>query len=137
MDAQELIEVSQNVAQLGGELTELRNQRKSLDEAIEEKEKALEPLLTRHEELIRELRGVPKAPPTPVHRAPPLPPHANRNANSPEMKQRIIKFLETAEPGLSAGEVADALKIDPVVVREAMREMLLRSPTPPQEAEQA
>ena len=141
MDAKELVEVSTQVAQLGGELTELRDQRKVLDEQIAQKEKELEPLLVRHEELIRELRGAPKAPP-PVLASAPSGPHAPSRgpadrADSPELRKRLMLFLERAEPGISAAEIADALKVDPVLVRQVMMDMARQSPTPPQERELA
>jgi hypothetical protein len=63
--------------------------------------------------------GLPSAQPAPA------PPAAKVQTVESQLKQRVKDYLkrQTGEEGISATDVADVLKVDALLVREAMREM--------------
>jgi len=131
MDVVELTEVGTKIAEVGGKLKERREQRKVIDEEIALLEVELRPLLLRHSQILADVIGAPIAPPAPPPvylppsngGGPPLPPAGPNPKQAIELKKRIIKFLEDAEPGTSAADVATALNLDPLTVRAVMGEM--------------
>jgi hypothetical protein len=126
VDAIEFVEVGGKIMKLGGDLAALREERKVLDEKISAMEKELLPLVGRHAELLSGVMGA--AMPKPVTSSPsPAVAQAAAGPSPAEEKaslmRRVKGFLNAAEPGTSAMQIAEALKVDPALVREVMREL--------------
>jgi hypothetical protein len=87
-------------------------------------EKELLPLVGRHAELLAAVMGsaMPK-PVAPVPVAAPLPTGPTPGDEKVALMRRVKGFLNNAEPGTSAMQIADALKVEASLVREVMREM--------------
>jgi hypothetical protein len=131
MDIANLAIIGAKIAEVGEKLKVLRGQRDEINEQIGSLEKELMPLVVEHSKIIAEIVGTPPAPPP----APPgafaggggPPPPIPQPGASPEVlqkaKARILKYLDDAEPGVSAADVANALKMDPFLVRRIMGEM--------------
>lgn len=135
VDVSELATIGAEIVELGAELKELRAKRDELQLRITEAETKLTPLLVKHSKIIAGIAGMalPQVPtPSPVHHVnggthiapngPGGPPEARA-----QVKARIIRFLENAEPGTSAADIANELRLDPIVVRDIMREMRERN----------
>jgi hypothetical protein len=125
MDAAEFVEVGGKIVTIGGQLEKLRTEREALDVQITALEKELFPLLGRHAELVSSLMGpvVSKPLPPPVVLQPPLPPDMIGGDDKVALARRIKGFLNNAEPGTSATQIAEALKVDASLVREVMRSL--------------
>ena len=130
MDTSEFAQLGAELVEKGSKLKELKKAREDLDKEIEELENEIRPLLTEHSKFIAELVS-PAAPPPPPPPPPGQEPHvevSNGNGGlTDDLRAKIKKYADTRadpETGISAGEVADALKIDPVLVRQAMGEMV-------------
>jgi hypothetical protein len=128
MDLAELVTVGAKIAEIGERLKILRGQRDELNVEISALEKELMPLVVQHSKIIAEVLGTPLPVPS-ANGAPPqeyggLPPGRQPSRDqSFDLKRRIIEFLEGEEPGLSAAEIATALKADPFQVRQIMADM--------------
>lgn len=129
MDAAELADVGAKLVELGTELKAKREERDVLNDEIAKLEKKMAPLVAKHSELIAEIIGKPAAPPPGNPNAPPVPTNTPQRAGV-ELKRRIIAFLERAPEGTGAIDVADALKIDVMLVRQAMMDMAHASAAP-------
>lgn len=125
MDAAEFVSLGGKIMEVGGQLTALRGERDVLSAKIADLEKELLPLMTRYNELMASVMGaaMPKPPPPPVRPAGPSGP-APLSDDKIILAKRIKKFLEDAEPGTSATQIAEALKVDAAVIREVMRDMI-------------
>jgi len=130
MDVAEFASIGAKIVEVGEKLKELRGQRDDVNAQISTLEKELTPLLTRHAQLIAEVIGVPATAvlpvPTPGNGPPPGPnaPSGSPNAEALRLvKKRVLEFLDDAEPGLSAAEVATALRLDPTQVRQVMADL--------------
>lgn len=127
MDAAEFVQIGGKIVEVGGQLEALRAEREALNTKIAALEKELLPLLARHAELLSSVVG--SAMPKPVVPVPPvLPVPAGPSAGDEKVAllRRIKSFLNDAEPGTSATQIAEALKVDPAHVREVMRELTAR-----------
>lgn len=124
MDAAEFVDVGGKIMAIGGQLETLRGEREVLNTKITALEKELLPLLARHAELVSSLMGA--AMPKPVAPAP-LPltqiPGPTPGDEKVALARRIKGYLNNAEPGTSAMQIAEALKVDAALVREVMREL--------------
>lgn len=120
MDAAEFVMLGGKIVELGAQLTSLRGERDALSTKISDLEKELLPLIARYNELMASVMGaaMPKPPPPPAAPAGP-PPLSNDKVL---LAKRIKRFLEDAEPGTSAMQMAEALKVDPALIREVLRE---------------
>jgi len=121
------VTLSTKIVELGGKLSELRTARDALNTQIQGLEKELLPLVAKHGELMAALLGqaLPVAvAPAALEASPAV---ADSSASlSATTKKRVIEFLkrqDTSEGGISAMEIAEALKIDVSSVRECMLEM--------------
>ena len=127
MDLAELVVVGGKIAEVGERLKTLRGERDVLNKEISELEKILMPLVVQHTKIISEVMGTPL--PVPAAQQPQgpggghVPPRQAAREPGSDLKRRIIEFLDDAEPGLSAADVANALKADPLHVRQIMAEM--------------
>jgi predicted ArsR family transcriptional regulator len=134
MDPAEFARVGAELVELGGKLNEKKAARDALNKEITELEEQIRPLMVEHQKMLAELVGVPVQAVPPPGPPPPTPPNGNGNGNggppkppfdpNTAIKQRIIAFLNRSEPGVSALEVADALKIDVSLVRQAMNDLM-------------
>ncbi len=132
MDLSELATVGAKIAEVGEKLREFRGQRDEINTQIAALEKELMPLVTRHAAIIAEVVGAPvpvPAPPPPPnggtygpHSGPPAQPPTGPDAMA-KAKKRVLAFLEDAEPGMSAADVARELNMDPLLVRQIMGQM--------------
>ena len=124
MDAAEFVEVGGKIMTIGGQLEKLRAERDVLNAQITGLEKELLPLLGRHAELVSSLMG--SAMPKPVVPSPvpaPVPTGPTAGDDKVALMRRVKGFLNNAEPGTSASQIAEALKVDPALVREVMRDL--------------
>lgn len=118
--------VGARLLELGEKLKTLRGQRNDIQEQITAIETELVPLVVKHSKFLADLVGtaLPAALAAPQQNNPgqPLlsPPSATANEG---IKKRVIQYLQRSEQGVGAIEVADALKIDVMLVRQAMMEM--------------
>lgn len=125
MDAAEFVSVGAKIMEIGAQLESLRGERDALSAKISGLEKELLPLMARYNELMASVMGaaMPKPPPAAVPAA--LSVHSASGLvgdDKIKLTRRIKKFLEEAEPGTSAMQIADALKVDAALVREVLRE---------------
>lgn len=122
MDEPEITAVGMKIVELGSKLKKLKADRDELTMQITAIEAEIAPLLVRHTQLIAEITGMlipkPVAPEAPSVEASPTPGRVDGG-----LKKRVLKFLQGAEPGVGAVEVADALKLDAALVRQVMMEM--------------
>ena len=133
MDIAEFASLGAQIVEVGEKLKEARVRRDAANAEISELEKQLGPLLTRHAQLIAEVVGspMPTAPIQPVFQpvhvnGGPVPQPQGGPATKEALavvKKRLVEFLEDAEPGVSAAEVAQALRLDPLIVRQAMADL--------------
>jgi len=129
MDGVELAEVGAQIAKLGARLNELRGRRDELNVEIGAMEKELAPLVARHAQLVAEFAGAP--PPSQTPAGGPAHPAPAGSPPSEAVKKRVMQFLKRAPESVSAREVAEALSLDPILVRDVMREMMRPSPPAP------
>lgn len=144
-NAGELVTVGQQIVKLGAELDAARAELNAAQAKVTTIENELRPLLIRHSELIQSAVGAggitlsapPTAPAAPHSHVPPVPgPPASSELSlaapgsaaalpaSQQLKARVKDFLKSKNmDGISATDVAEALHIDALVVREAMLEM--------------
>lgn len=146
-NAGELVTVGNQIVKLGAELDEARAVLTAAQAKVTAIENELRPLLVRHSELIQSAVGaggitlsVPPqtAPAAPQNGVQPLPSTSGASdlslapKGSPaalpatqQLKARVKDFLKTRvkDDTISASEVAEALHIDALVVREAMLEL--------------
>lgn len=130
MDAAEFVEVGSKILKIGTQLSDLRAEREALDKQISLLESEFVPLVVRHGELLAEMAGtaMPKPPPPPA----PVPTFSVTPAPANDkmlLVNRIKGFLKQAEESEqdqrpSATQIAEALKVDPTLVREIMRDVL-------------
>lgn len=150
MDQQEFAKVGAELVELGTKLKELKAQRAVLDKEIAELESKVRTLMAKHTQMLAEIVGVP----TSVSEDAPMGMMMAAEAvgSKPEqamvptgsvvstgitprqekarIKARVLAFLENAEPGTSALQIADALRIDAAAVREVMAELAVRGHQP-------
>lgn len=129
MDAGAFIELGSKIVKVGQELKNLRDQRDALNPQIAALEAELTPLLMEHAKMIASVAGVSMptlAPTAAVVEAPGVISHpvAGTGVNA-QLKARVVDYLKKrqGEEGVSAMDVADVLKIDAAIVREAMMEL--------------
>lgn len=140
--AAELVQIGTRIVELGSDLEEARAAKAKADARVAELESELRPLLRQHATIVAKAAGgvtfaspeVAQPQQTFVLQGPSALPNetslagAGTPAAAPanvQLKNRVKDYLKNrnAEEGVSAGEVADHLKIDPLVVREAMLEL--------------
>lgn len=131
-NAAEFVELGAKIAEVCLKLKALREQRDELNKQIGELEKELAPLLVKHAKFIAEMAGAALPPPPPVPQGVyPSAPGAVSNDSAPDerrlLEHRIVKFLEQAEPGIGAMDIANALNIRPEKVREVLNHMATRA----------
>ncbi len=127
MDAAiEFVEVGGKIMTLSGQLAPLKAERDALNEQITALERELVVLAGRYSELIAATLGTAMPKPAVPVVAPVLPGPAGPTPNDEKLAliRRVKGFLNNAEPGTSAMQIADALKVDASLVREVMREMV-------------
>lgn len=127
MDAAEFAQLGAALVEKGQKLKDLKEARDDLNTEIKELEKELRPLIAQHAKFVAELVGQPSVASVPDPKPQPVP--GAEPTLTPELKQKIIAYAESrADPdnGISAAEIAEALKIDPLLVRMAMNEMFRR-----------
>ncbi len=123
MDVAELAVVGAKIVEVGTKLKTLRKKRDDVVQEISELEQEILPLVAQHAKIIAEVVGMPSAPVAPqlpVHSA--YPTHPTTDVPS-DIKERVIRFLEQSEEPLSALNVAEALKLSPVAVRQVMADL--------------
>lgn len=144
-NAGELVSLGTEIVKLGAALDEAQKELSAAQQRVLELEGSLRPLLTRHAELIQSAVGM--RPPLPPASARPLAPVALPPVPAPaaapselsmapigspaalpaaqQLKARVKDFLQTRvkDDAISASEVAEALHIDALIVREAMLEL--------------
>jgi hypothetical protein len=138
MSVAELATIGAKIVEIGETLKAKRTERDEINIEISSLEKELMPLVIQHSKIIAEVIGQPL--PTPPTAAPTGPTGwelpANRNqgrtsephgspqtVNVAEAKKRILAYLDNAEAGVSAVEVAQELRMDAVVVRQVMADL--------------
>jgi hypothetical protein len=137
MDTSDLVPLGEKILEVGNRLKDLRAQRDSILTQISVLEAELTPLLVEHAKIIAEVAGAP--PPVPPVYAPPAsgapihgspnglvngPPNHPQRLGEKEVRAKVLAYLEDAEPGASARDVAEALRLDPVVVRQVMADLM-------------
>lgn len=124
MDAAEFVEVGGKIVELGGKLQLLKNQRTLLDDQISAMEAELVPLLSRHTELVSSVMGtaMPKPSTAPVA-LPTVAPVPNERLVLITRIRSFLKDAENVDGGISATQIADALHVDPAIVREILRSL--------------
>jgi len=134
-NAGELVEIGTKVVKLSAELEDVRKKRDEFDVQVKAMEKVLLPLLLRHAELVSSMTGSLLPPkPLPPMEPPPLPPDTNFSPGIPDkgkVAQQIRAFLKNAEPGISAMQIGEVLKVDPALVREVLRDFQTPPSGPP------
>jgi hypothetical protein len=133
MDAAEFANIGAKLVMIGGQLNELKAERDELNTQIAKLEAEIRPLIAQHALMIAEIVG---APPPVVQAAPaytPVGPGAASGATpaeaatlGPSARKKIIAFLDRCEPGVSALQIAEALSLDAVLVRQIMHEFATR-----------
>lgn len=130
MDVAELASVGAQIVEIGGKLKELREQRDAVNAHISELEKELMPLVTLHAKIIAHVIGAPIPSPAPPPALVPAKGGGSSGSSggpTPQVltavKKKVVDFLQDAEPGMSAAEVAQALRLDPSIVRQAMADL--------------
>ena len=136
--AGELVTLGADIVKLG---MELKTAKAALSEAqarVQAIELELQPKLLRHTELIREAVGIMVPTPAVAPAVPFTPPVTSGSVTMPTpapagpvpagdpTKNRIKDFLKNRvkdDDTISANDVADVLKVDAALVREAMREI--------------
>lgn len=122
--AVEFVEIGGKIMTLSGQLAPLKAERAALDEKISILESDLRVLSGRYSALIAATLGT--VLPTPVVPAPiiaPVPMGPSPGDEKVALMRRVKGFLNNAEPGTSAMQIAEALKVDASLVREVMREL--------------
>jgi chromosome segregation ATPase len=124
MDAAEFANVGAELIEKSAKLAELRAQKAALDSQIALLETEIRPLVAKQAAFLKEIMGVTESP----AEAPAPPPHVQNGGSAPSgnqeaLKKRIKDYLKRCDPGVSATDVADVLKIDGVLVRQVMGEM--------------
>lgn len=152
-NAGELVSLGTDIVKLGAQLKEARAEAEDALALVKKIESELQPKLIRHAELIQQAAGLafpapvaraasvgagtvealPEwAPPIAALGLPSAQAQAQAALPAPkqlsadqQLKQRVKDYLKhrNADEGVSAMDVADVLKIDSLIVREAMREM--------------
>ena len=143
MDAGKLVELGSRIVKISSELSTARAARDEAQSKVLALETELMPLLAEHAQLISGLVGTvttaiaaPMQPVQPVPGGGPALPGigtpglpaagapVTTTANS-QLKARVFDYLKrlNAEEPVSATDVADVLKIDSFIVREAMMEL--------------
>lgn len=126
VDVSQLAVVGAELVELGERLKVLRKKRDEVQAEITELEAKLTPLVLAHSKIIASIVGQPVAAPSP--------PYVNGGGGGGglptvdgDAKGRILRFLERAEPGVSALDIATALHLDASIVRNVMRELRERN----------
>lgn len=131
MEISDLVPLGEKILDIGNKLKELRLQRDSVTSQIATLETELAPLLIEHAKIIAEVAGTPAAtaPPAPPYNPggppPPGPPGPGGPVDEKVIRTRVLKYLEDAEPGVSALDVANALRLDSAAVRKVMADLML------------
>lgn len=145
-DPSEMVELGAELANAGAKLKELKAERDRLNEEIAKLEAHVRPLTLKYSQLLVEIVGPlpqPAGEPAPV--PPPTPPSLFENTTPPPqamqtttfapnvqsakppdgLRQRVLAYLQRVKPdeNLSALEIAEALHVDPVIVRQVMIEI--------------
>lgn len=129
MDAAEFAQLGAALVEKGQKLKDLKEARDDLNTEIKELEKELRPLIAQHAKFVAELVGQPSVASVPDPKPESVPGSGNEPTLTPELKKKIIAYANSrADPenGISAAEIAEALKLDPLLVRMAMNEMFRR-----------
>lgn len=148
LDPGELVSLSTSIMELSLKLKSLRDQRDLVAKQITELETELIPLLTKHSSIVASISGmaaptppvVVYAPPSPVQQAPMGAPEVVMSPVSvvmqdPEiekkkrrflLRKKIVQYLENAESGTSALQVAEAIGAPDLEVRSIMSELMAR-----------
>lgn len=122
----ESVEIGGKIMTLSGQLAPLKAERDALNEKIQVLEKELLGLAGRYSELVSAtLSAVMPKPLAFVAAAPTTPPPTGPSPGDEKvlLMRRVKGFLNNAEPGTSASQIADALKVDAALVREVMRDL--------------
>ena len=129
MNAAEFAELGAALIEKGNKLNELKEARDKLNQEIEALETELRPLVAQHAKFVAELVGQPTITPVPGTKPTSVPGPGAEPKLSDDLKAKIKKYADTRadpETGISAQEIADALKIDPLLVRLALNDMARR-----------
>jgi len=134
MDATKLMELTAEIVEISGKLNALRAQRDSLTPQILPLEAQLMTLMVEHQKMFSAIAGVAipapvAAAPAPtvgtVIEAPGVESHSVGSGSNAPLKNRVLAYLQKrqGDEPISAIDVADVLKIDASIVREAMLEL--------------
>lgn len=129
MDLAEFSQVGADLIDLGGKLKAKKAQREELNAEISDLEEKIRPLIVRHSQLLAEVIGSPPpiviAPTNGAGNNNPPPPPPDPQTNHDALRKRVLQYLQHCEPGVSAGDVAEHLHLDPSLVRDVMRELMV------------
>ena len=128
-DLADLASIGAQIAELGVNLKALRSERDALNKQIEAAEAELMPLVVRHSKIIADITGVVAPPPKKKRATVPdngAVPDEEPDTSRPNVaKNRIKDFIKTrAQGGMSALDIAEALRVDASLVRECMNELM-------------
>jgi len=133
MDATKLMELTAEIVEISGKLNALRAQRDSLTPQILPLEAQLMTLMVEHQKMFSAIAGVAlpapvvaaPAPTGTVIEAPGVESHSVGSGSNAPLKNRVLAYLQKrqGDEPISAIDVADVLKIDASIVREAMLEL--------------
>jgi hypothetical protein len=131
MSISDLAVLGTRIAELGTELAARRGQRTELDAEIAKLEKELGPLVSQHAQIIATLTSVPVLSGLPTSAQAPAPAPTGPlgpRALDTGIKGRVFEYLKKARPnigedGISAVDIADALKVDAYLVRQVLAEL--------------
>lgn len=126
MDITQFAQVGAKIAELSHKLKSKRTALDALQKEITTVEDELRPLVVEHSKMVAELVG---SSGTVMVAAPAAggPVAIQTGVVNPAaldgIRSRLLQYLERADPGTSAGDVAEALKVDVLLVRQVMSEM--------------
>lgn len=137
MDIADLATLGARIVELSHKLKAKKNEREILDKDITALESELMPLVTEHSKVIASVVGAALPAPvpyvTPPHALPngPRPQQQPKNDDAPPpiptpdaaVKKKVLDYLRTAEEPGSAQTIAEALRLDPLVVRQVLSEL--------------
>lgn len=132
MDISDFASVGAKIAELSLKLKQGRADLEGAQKAVASLEDALRPLVVEHAKMVASLVGdagilsAPEMPAPGVALSPIVVPGRETSAQEAaraSLRKQLLRYLDNAPEGVSAIDVADALKVDVVMVRQIMGDM--------------